>query len=392
MVAIQTSVLRVIEGVDDLAVTWNHVVDGVWVVNRMAVVAVLSLILATGWGSRLYGWLGRLFRGWRYPTFVAYGWILLALCLTAQLPGSYFQHANYPGPDPDSFGEWLAGAFGALVPCMLGVGILGWVPFLFMRRSPRRWWLWLGAVSAPVLLALFVVQPVWTSRASELHPLNDGVLAKEIRKLAAQCGLESTEVIVGGSDTHVVGVGGASAIVLQSDLQRLENPAQIRFTIAHELKHYVEGDNWKAWAISVALVLLIGGVYHVFGSVVVRRWGLRRFGFDSISDPRSLPLLAICCLVMWTAVLPVFLVFNRHIEREADRFGLALSGEQPAAIALFRSWHTETEMPETDLIGRLFRANHPPTSERIRMAHDFQALPGDLPAPCGSAHEKLPAR
>jgi STE24 endopeptidase len=172
----------------------------------------------------------------------------------------------------------------------------------------------------------------------------------------------------------------------------LENPAQIRFTIAHELKHYVEGDNWKAWAISVVLVLLIGGVYHVFGSVVVRRWGLRRFGFDSIADPRSLPLLAICCLVLWTAVLPVFLVFNRHIERAADRFGLALSGEQPAAIALFRSWHTETEMPEPDLIGRLFRANHPPTSERIRLAQDFQALPGDLPVSCGLARGKLPAR
>ncbi|MGA7437691.1 MAG: M48 family metalloprotease [Luteibacter sp.] len=381
MLAVQMDLLDAIGRIDDMAVTWNHVVDLVWVVNRIAVLAVFILVLATGWGSIRYGRLRRLFRERSYPSLVAYGWVLAVLWLVIQLPGNFYQHAKYPAPDADSFGEWLTGQVGLLLPVMLSIAVLAWLPYRLMRWSPRRWWLWLGAVSAPALLAVFVLQPVWTVRASGLRPLQDTSLSAEIRSLAAQCGVAHPEVVVGGDDTHVVGLGGASAIVLQSDLQKVEDPAQIRFTIAHELKHYVEGDNWKAWAISVALVLLIGGTFHFAGRPLAKRWK-RQFGFDEIGDPRSLPLLAVCTVLVWTAVLPLFLSYNRHIERDADRFGLALSGERHAAVTLFRSWTDKLALPDTDTFGRLIRANHPSTSERIRMAETFEPSEGDLPESC----------
>lgn len=381
MLAVQMDLLNTVGRINDMAMAWNHVIDLVWVVNRIVVLALFILVLATGWGARRYGWFHRLFRGRSYPSLVAYGWVLALLWWVVQLPGNFYQHAKYPAPDADSFGEWLTGQVGLLLPVMLGIAVLAWLPYRLMRWSPHRWWLWLGAVSAPVLLAVFVLQPVWTVRASGLHPLQDTSLSAEIRALAARCGIAHPQVVVGGDDTHVVGLGGASTIVLQSDLQKVENPAQIRFTIAHELKHYVEGDNWKAWAISVALVLLIAGTFHFAGRPLTRRWK-NQFGFDEIGDPRSLPLLAVCVVLVWTVILPLFLSYNRHIERDADRFGLALSGERHAAGALFRSWKGELSLPDTDIFGRLIRANHPSTSERIRMAETFEPSDSDLPESC----------
>src|SRR5436309_206415 len=68
-------------------------------------------------------------------------------------------------------------------------------------------------------------------------------------------GVTDIPVVVGGDDTTALGLGPTNRIILQQDLARKETAAQIRFTIAHELKHYLLGDNWKALAIAAGLFL-----------------------------------------------------------------------------------------------------------------------------------------
>lgn len=342
------------------AVAWNHAVDVAWGVNRLVEVAFFAWIFASGAGRRIHGWLF-VRRGRRpYVTLVSFGWLCVLVVFLLRLPANWYQHMMYPGSDADTFGEWFNAQISNLAPWAVAVPCLIWLPSWLMRWSPRRWWLWSGALAAPVALLLLFVQPLWESLGTSMHPLDDPVLAAQIEDIASRQGLDHARVMVGGDDTTVIGLGPTNRIVLQADLPQRETPAQIRFTVAHELKHYLAGDNWKAWLIAVALVTIMAGA---------GAWAMRLYPRAATEGPGTvLPLLMTVWLVTWIVFLPTFLAFNRTIERDADRFALNVTHENDAAIALFRTWLNDTELPESDLFGRLFRANHPSTAERIRMA------------------------
>jgi hypothetical protein len=36
-----------------------------------------------------------------------------------------------------------------------------WVPYLLLRKSPRRWWLYTGLLMVPFSSSSCLVQPVW---------------------------------------------------------------------------------------------------------------------------------------------------------------------------------------------------------------------------------------
>ena len=86
------------------------------------------------------------------------------------------------------------------------------------------------------------------------------------------------------------GLGPTNRIVLQTNLASVESPDQIGFTIGHELKHYVMGDNWKALAIIAAFLLAGFWLTDRLGRAAIRRFS-RLWGFFELSDPASLPLI-----------------------------------------------------------------------------------------------------
>jgi STE24 endopeptidase len=143
------------------------------------------------------------------------------------------------------------------------------------------------------------------------------------------------------------------------------------FTVGHELKHYVEMDNWKALAIIV--FLLLAGFFLV--DRIGRWWiarGARVFGFDDLADPASLPLIIVILSVCWLAVSPLVNLYTRHIEHEADRFGLELTHENRAMAEIFANEIARDGEPaDSDTFFLVFRASHPSRAERIRFANDY---------------------
>ncbi len=176
--------------------------------------------------------------------------------------------------------------------------------------------------------------------------------------------------MVGGDDTSVLGLGPTNRVILQRNLWKTETPAQIRFTVGHELKHYVMGDNWKALAIVAALLLAGFWITQRLAGWALPRWH-RRFGFSGLDDPASLPFFVLCFTGLWLVVTPAFLAFDRHIEAEADRFGLELTHENDAAARMFAGWVDDTELAEPGWFEHAFRATHPSVGERIRMANGY---------------------
>ena len=212
------------------------------------------------------------------------------------------------------------------------------------------------------------IDPLTTS----YKPLDNPPLQSRIDTLAARCGIAHIPVFVGGNSTGVTGLGPTNRIVLQSNLMSVETPDEIVFTVGHELKHYVMGDNWKALAIITAFLLVGFWLTDRLGRAAIRRFS-GRWGFRELSDPASLPLIVFTLTFLWLAFLPFFNLFARHIEFEADRFGLELTHQNHAAAMVFaEDVQSGRVVPEWDTFFLVTQGTHPSVAERIRFANSYK--------------------
>lgn len=357
------------------ALALGHKMDLYWIAEKALALAIPLLFLFSGWGSRLCAICKRIARGRWFWTLALFASVYVVLTFLISLPLNYERHfvVNHViGRSHQPLPAWLGGQAVGMAVQVAAAALFVWIPYWMLAKSPRGWWLWAAAAMVPVVLFVLVIMPVWVSPLTNSYkPLGDKRLAAEIRSLAARCRVRDLPIVVGGDDTTVVGLGPTNRIVLQEDLARIETDAQIRFTIGHELKHYVMGDNWKA--LLIISVLLLAGFWltDCVGRFAIARWHAR-LGFTELKNPASLPLGVLCLTFLWLAAAPVFNAFSQHIEREADRFGLELTRENEAAARMFASWLAPGyDVADPGWFERTFRSNHPSIGERIRLANEY---------------------
>jgi STE24 endopeptidase len=337
-----------------------------WTLGQLALLAVCALLLFTGLGARLRSLSAAIARGNRYLTLTLFAALFLILAAASQLPTDWLRS---DGAQP--FAAWMPGEIVPLLARIVGAALFLWIPYWLMRRLPRAWWLVAALGLVPVAFLVLVALPVVVDPLTvHYEPLKDKALAAKIQMLAARCGVHDIPVFIGGDDDTVVGLGPTKRIFLEDGIQHVETPDQIVFTVSHELKHYVLGDNWTALAIIAALLLVGFLLVHVLGRAAIARWH-RRFGFEELSDPASLPLAAMIVLLVWLCALPAYNWEARHIELEADRFGLELSHQNRAAAQLFAGWAKGFPV-EYDGFALAFRATHPSLGDRIRFANGYK--------------------
>jgi Zn-dependent protease with chaperone function len=266
-----------------------------------------------------------------------------------------------------------------------------WIPYALVRRSPRRWWLYGAAALVPVAFLVLMALPVWVAPlTASYRPLQDKALSAEIAVLAARCGVRDIPVLIGGGDDTVVGLGPTKRIFLDADIFKNETPHQIRFTVGHELKHYVMGDNYKAIAIIAVLLLAVFWLTDRLGRAAIRRFHAR-FGFSELSDPASLPLVMLILTAVWLCVLPGFNLYARHIEHEADRFGLELTHENDGLAQNEAGYIArDHDAPDWDRFFLIFRATHPSDGDRIRFANSYRPWDEGKPLVYGTVCKPAP--
>ncbi len=105
-----------------------------------------------------------------------------------QLPLAFYagyvrQHAY--GLSNQTLLKWLRDA---LVEGVVGLafgGLLVWLPYWLIRRSPRRWWLYTAVLSLPVMFFVMLVEPIWVDPLfNTFGPMNDKQLEAQILALA----------------------------------------------------------------------------------------------------------------------------------------------------------------------------------------------------------------
>jgi hypothetical protein len=69
------------------------------------------------------------------------------------------------------------------------------VPYLLLRKSPRRWWLYTAAAAIPFIVVANLVAPVWIAPLfNRFEPMRDKALEARILALADRAGIEGSRV------------------------------------------------------------------------------------------------------------------------------------------------------------------------------------------------------
>jgi Zn-dependent protease with chaperone function len=112
-------------------------------------------------------------------------------------------------------------------------------------------------------------------------------------------------------------------------------------------------------------------VVHRSAGALLSRYG-ERFGFHRLDDPASVPLLLLLASLAAFVAQPFALAASRHLEHEADRFGLELTRDNGAAATAFVKLQEENLMvPRPALIYAVWRASHPSLADRITFCNEY---------------------
>ena len=98
----------------------------------------------------------------------------------------------------------------------------------------------------------------------------------------------------------------------------------------------------------------------------------RCFGFEHLSSIASIPLFLFLIQALYLASFPIFNVYSRYQEREADRFGLEMTQNNQAAaegFVIFQNKNLSTPYP--GIFHKIFLCDHPPLGERVAFCNDY---------------------
>ena len=341
-----------------------------------------AVVLFTGFSARIRSWATRLGRKW-YFTYALYCAAYVAIYFLASLPLYYysgFVHPHQYDLSNQTIGKWFSDYFtSAAVLLVLGLAV-GWVPFLLIKKSPRRWWLYVGLLMMPYLLFMELVQPVWIDPLfNKFQPMQDKVLEQKILAQAARVGIEGSRVyeVNMSVDTktlnaYVTGFMGTKRIVVWDNTLKNMNEDELLFVLGHEMGHYVLNHVIKGLAFELVLIFISLYVIYLIAGRIIARFRVH-FGFDSLSDFAAMPLGILLTLILSLAIMPFDMAFSRHVEHEADRFGLELTrSNHAAATAFVKLQQTALSNPRPGMFFQLWLGSHPTLAERIEFCNQYR--------------------
>jgi STE24 endopeptidase len=353
-----------------------------WLINMAWALLIPTLFLFSGFSARIRDVAQGIGRRWFF-VIAAYVIIYFAVNYLLKLPLNYYQgflREHEYGLSNQSFWKWFGDSLKSLMVTVVGGMLLVWIPYLLIKKSPRRWWLYTGIAAVPVMMLFMLVYPIWIAPLfNEFGPMHDKALEAKILQLANHASIDGGRVfeVNKSKDTEAVnayvsGLLNTKRIVLWDTLVQKLDRDQVLAVMGHEMGHYVRGDIWKLIVLFSGLILVaLYAIYRLMPLLIQQFHS--RFGFDEPADIASLPLILLLLSSSSLVLAPVAMAYTRHIEHEADRFGLELTRDNHAMTSALLLLQQENLMnPDPGPLYRFWRAWHPVLADRIRFANTYR--------------------
>jgi len=317
--------------------------------------AVLSLLLTTGFAARLSQWAAaRTTRSWLQSAI--FSAILAALVfIAADLPVAAMGHAFslHYGISIESWPAWLADETKTL-----GLTVLLETPLLMLVFGLMRWgwsrrhyWLWFAAATVPLtLLGTFLLPALIDPLFNTFEPLakSHPALVTELERVVARTGtdippermfLMKASEKSNGLNAYVTGIGASRRIVVWDTTADRMPMDEILFTFGHESGHYVLNHIPKGLALGTVGIFALFWAASRLAQDLVRRSGVS-WRVDSVASLPGLVVLLLTLAALQTITEPIANAASRYAEHEADVYGQeAIHGivpdPQKTAVASF---------------------------------------------------------
>jgi Zn-dependent protease with chaperone function len=280
--------------------------------------------------------------------------------------------------------DWITNQILVLLVGTLLVLIL----YTAIRRSPRRWWLYVWLASLPLLVAAFVIQPLVIdplfftfTPLAPTHP----ALATALQQLVHHGGvtISPTRMFIMNASSkvttlnaYVTGIGPSKRAVIWDTTIRQAPTSQVLFVFGHEMGHYVLHhipQEIAFIALGLFVLLYLSARLSVW---MLGRWG-PRWGIEGLSDLASLPLLLFVISTLGFFATPFFDTMSRHYEHEADRYGLEVTHGivpnqgQVAAQFFEHSGEIDLADPKPGPFITFWLYDHPTRPQRVHFAATY---------------------
>ena len=353
----------------------------------IAVVILWNLVilvgfLFTGFSAKLRSWAEKVGRQW-YFSYAIYCTAFCLIYFLLLLPLIYygrFIHLHHYDLSNQSFARWLSNsAKGAAIILLIGLAA-GWIPFFIIKKSPRRWWLYLGLLAPLYLCFMLWIRPVLIEPLYyKFTPLQDKALEEKVLAEAARAGIEGGRVYQANmsvdskiENAYVTGFMGTKRIVFYDTMLKSMKQDELLFIMGHEMGHYVLWHPAKRIAFKSILILVsLYVAYRLAGPVIGRFKNI--WGFATPSDFAALPLGVLAFWLFCFVDQPINMAFSRHLEHEADRFGLELTHENHAAATAFvKLMQVGLGVPRPGAFFTIWFDSHPCIADRIEFCNTYR--------------------
>ena len=310
--------------------------------------------------------------------FLAYSLIEAIIYLPLDIYTGFFRMHEY-GLSNQTFVEWFTELVKSFVVNSLMGCLIVWVPFFIIKKSPNRWWLYLGLLMTPYLLIMSLLQPIVIDPIfNEYKPVENAVLSSKIGDLLDKTNIGKTDIFqvdkskeTNQMNAYMTGVFSTKRIVLWDNTINNLNQDEIMGVVAHEMGHYLMGHIWKSIVMGgLGSILILYIVHRLCRWYIGRSQG--RMGFSNLADVAALPLILLMLNLVMFFVTPISNAYSRNMELEADRFELELTKNNFATATATVKLHQQSyALPEVGLVYMLWNFDHPEFKERVEFANTY---------------------
>lgn len=285
---------------------------------------------------------------------------------------------------PSWFWDWTKGELVGLVISTVLLYLLYWL----IRRSPRRWWLYAGLASLPLIIFFVLLKPIVVDPLfNRFEPLDKSYpqLVTKIEELAAHAGLDiprermfemKASEKLKAMNAYVTGFGASKRVVVwDTTIANMTEP-QTLFVVGHEMGHYALGHIPKFIFFISALVIVVSLLVYLSTKWALARWG-KRWKVRGADDWASLPALIFFFTLFVFLCEPAGNTFSRYQEREADVYGVEVThgvvanANKAAAEAFQKLGEIDLADPNPGEFIKFWLYSHPPLAERLEFARDY---------------------
>ncbi|MBT8377633.1 MAG: M48 family metallopeptidase [Ignavibacteria bacterium] len=221
--------------------------------------------------------------------------------------------------------KWIWENFkGLLVSLAIGIPIL--LLFYFsLNQFGDLWWLPFAIIMFLISVVLSQIFPILIFPIFyKITPIEDVELKDRITKLAQNANLKVENVYkfdmsknTKKANAAFTGLGKTKRIILGDTLLDGYTTDEIETVIAHELGHFK-----KKHIIKNIVIGTLSSFLTLFLIALLYKNSLSWFGFESITQVRAIPLLALWSMIIGLLTTPLGNILSRKFEFEADEYAV----------------------------------------------------------------------